>query len=197
LAAYARDGDFVRFYEINPAVIDLSLRDRAATNSGWFTFVSDARQRGATVEIEVGDARLVLSRESQDGQPNRFDVLAVDAFSGDAIPIHLLTRECFDLYLEHLTADGVLAFHVSNQYLNLAPVVRRLAADRSLLAICVKTLPVKESGNVASTWVLVTRNHAFGKLAATWPEYSPWSSTLDTAPLWTDDFSSIFQVLRL
>jgi hypothetical protein len=122
--------------------------------------------------------------------------LAVDAFSGDAIPIHLLTRECFDLYLQHLAPGGVLAIHVSNHYLDLAPVIRHLAADRSLLPILVKAPPAPEYGNVGSTWVVVTGDPDFARLAATWPEYLPWSSSPDRGPLWTDDFSSIFRVIR-
>ncbi len=115
LAAYGRAGDTLRFYDINPLVVQIA-RDR-------FKYLSDCP---AHVDIVLGDARLSLAREPS----QQFDILVIDAFSGDAIPVHLLTREAFRIYWRHLKPDGVLAVHISNRYLNLAPVVM-LAAKES------------------------------------------------------------------
>src|SRR3954452_16614227 len=116
LATYGKTGDVFRFYEINPAVVDLSQVE--------FRFL---RESAAKIEIVPADARLALERETSQS----FDVLAVDAFSGDSIPVHLLTAEAFDLYFRHLQPYGALAIHVTNKYLDLAPVVQRIA-NRSL-----------------------------------------------------------------
>ena len=196
LAAYARHGDYLRFYEINPAVVELSDLRQANDPPPLFTFLSDARERGATIEIAVGDARTRLQQELRSGTPGQFDVLVVDAFSGDAIPIHLLTRESFAVYRQHLAEDGVLAIHVSNLYLDLPPVVRRLADDQSWPSLCIEAPASKELGSLGSTWVLVTRNQQLVNRSASWPELSPWTAADEGAPLWTDDFSSILQVIR-
>ena len=112
LASYGRPGDYYRFYEINPLVIEVARKQ--------FTYLSDCP---AKVDVVLGDARLSLDREPS----QQFDVLAVDAFSSDSIPVHLLTLEAFRLYFRHLRPDGVLAVHVSNTHLKLEPVVGRLA----------------------------------------------------------------------
>ena len=122
LAAYAGPGDTINFYEINPAVIDIAENDK------WFSFLSDCRQRGAKCETKLGDARLTMENELHAGQPQHFDLLVLDAFSGDAIPVHLLTEEAFEkIYLPHLAADGTIAIHITNHYVDLEPVVRALA----------------------------------------------------------------------
>ena len=108
LAAYGRLGDYYRYYEINPLVVRVARSE--------FTFLADCHGK---LDIAMGDARLSLERE----QPENFDVLAVDAFSGDAIPVHLLTSEAMDLYFRHLRPDGILAVHISNRYLDLVPVL--------------------------------------------------------------------------
>jgi hypothetical protein len=116
LAAYGEEGDSFRFYEINPEVLRISQQ--------YFTY---SRDSAAQVEVVLGDARISMEREKDHGQPGRFDVLAVDAFSSDAIPVHLLTRECYQIYRYHLKSDGILAMHISSRYFNLAPVIRSLA----------------------------------------------------------------------
>ncbi len=119
-AAYGRRGDFFRFYEINP--LDLKIANT------WFTFLKDCP---ADHQVLLGDARLTLERQPS----QQFDVLAVDAFTSDAIPVHLLTREAFQLYFRHLNRTGILAVHVSNRYLDLEPVVARNAVDLGRIAI--------------------------------------------------------------
>ena len=111
IAAYAQEGDYFCFYEINPNVRLLATTE--------FTYLSDAQQRGATVHIELGDARISFERQ----EPQHYDIIALDAFSGDSIPAHLLTQEAFAAYRRHLQPDGVIAVHISNRHLQLEPVV--------------------------------------------------------------------------
>ncbi len=118
VAAYGNAGDVIRFYEINPLV------ERLARH--WFTFLHDST---AQTDVVLGDARLSLAAEA----PQHFNVIVVDAFSGDAIPVHLLTREALALYRRHLQPDGIIAFHVSNQYVDLEPVIAGIASDAGLV----------------------------------------------------------------
>jgi len=168
LAAYGRPGDLFRFYEINPRVIDFSRRH--------FTYL---KRSAARIEIAEGDARLTLAGEP----PQRFDVLVIDAFSGDSIPAHLLTREAFTLYRWHLAPQGVIAFHISNQYADLAPVVRALAADAG--AACTRMSGAQDPAvaALASTWMVVDTAR-------------PAAGPPERRYLWTDDSSSILPVLK-
>ncbi len=185
LAAYGQPGDVFRFYEINPAVIRL-----AEGEGGYFTYLADCPAR---VEIVPGDGRLSLERELAAAGPQRYDVLVLDAFSSDSIPVHLLTRESFALYLAHLAPDGVLAVHISNRHLNLQPVVARLAAHFDLQAALIDS---SGDGKAISnaTWALLTRNTAFLEQ----PEIAARRRPLAENPrlrLWTDDYSNLFQIL--
>lgn len=179
LALYGRAGDVYRFYEIDPAVVELARSE--------FTFIGDSRAR---VETVLGDARLSLERES----PQGFDVLAVDAFSGDSIPIHLITTEAMAAYLRHMKPDGIIAFHVTNRFLWLPPVVARIAAAKGLHAVLVHD----ENDNPAlrnTDWVLVAADrHALERevirLAAT-----PLRAD-KTALAWTDDFNNLFEAIK-
>jgi hypothetical protein len=189
LAAYARANDTFVFYEINPQVPPLT--------DEWFTFLSDARKRVAagkgSLEIVMGDARLSLERELVAPASSRqFDVLVVDAFSGDAIPTHLLTREAGDIYDRQLAADGVLAVHISNRYLDLAPVVHGLALHLGWQPLLIHSNEDDPNGINTADWMLLTRNAALLKSLA------PASSKLeDRAPvLWTDDYSNLYHILR-
>ena len=141
LAAYGRPGDYYRYYEINPLVVRVARSE--------FTFLADCRGK---LEVAMGDARLSLERE----QPENFDVLAVDAFSGDAIPVHLLAREAMDLYFRHLRPDGILAVHISNRHLDLKPVIEGEARAAGRRARLVDTEDDDGAGVFAATWVLVT-----------------------------------------
>jgi hypothetical protein len=178
MAAYGRTGDVVRFYEINPQVIDIAQHE--------FTFLRDSAAR---VEVAEGDARLSLAAEA----PQRFDVLVLDAFTGDSIPVHLLTVEALDLYLRHLQAHGIIAFHVSNLYLDLVPVVRRLAQARQLATRLVEA-DQEDNFNTASSWMLVSREPSV--LAV--PEIAAVSQAVpaNATRLWTDDFSDLLPFLH-
>jgi hypothetical protein len=178
MAAYGRGGDVMRFYEINPQVLDIANHE--------FTFLRDSPAR---VDVVLGDARLTLAAES----PQRFDLLVIDAFSGDAIPVHLLTVEALDLYLHHLQPHGIIAFHVSNLYLNLVPVVARLAQARRLAARLVET-DQEDDFNTASAWVLVSpdpKSLAVREIAAVSQAIPD-----NTTRVWTDDFSDMLPFLQ-
>jgi predicted O-methyltransferase YrrM len=180
LAAYGKAGDIFRFYEINPQVVGIA--------QGWFTYL---KQSPAKSEIILGDARLSLESEP----PQQFDVLLVDAFSGDAIPVHLLTKEAFALYFRHLKPDGILAVHTSNTYLDLAPVVKRLADDADYPTRLISSQENAPALISAADWVLVTRNESFLNV----PETFEGSENIALAPhlhLWTDDYNDLFEVLR-
>ena len=179
IASYGRQGDTYRFYDINPQVVTVAKRD--------FTYLSDSAAR---IEVAIGDARLNLEREPAQG----FDVLAVDAFSSDSIPVHLITREALGVYLRHMKPDGIVAFHVSNRFLNLVPVVARLAAEHGAHAILVDE--ESEEDRTTSTWVLVSRD----KKALERPEIVDAGATGAEMRAdwrtWTDDYSNLVQILK-
>lgn len=173
LAVYAKPGDHYRFYEINPEVARLA-RDH-------FTFLRDCAGK---VDVLVGDGRLLLAAE----QPQQYDVLVIDAFSGDSIPVHLLTLEAFTLYGRHLRPDGILALHISNTHLDLRPVVARLAESLARPAYVVENSGAPKTEVSESVWALVPMQlrTLTGRL---------WTDTR-SLPLWTDDYSNLVQVLR-
>ncbi len=180
LAAYGKTSDYFRFYEINPQVVNIA-----------HTSFSYLRDSAARIDIVLGDARVSLQNEA----PQQFDVLAVDAFSGDAIPVHLLTREAFALYLRHLKPDGVLAVHTSNTYLNLPPVVQLLATDAGREAEMIANDDDHRKLIDSSDWVLVTRNRRFLDSIDSTVMIEP-ISVPPNLRVWTDDFNNLFQILR-
>ena len=179
LAVYGRKGDIYRFYEINPEVLEVARSE--------FSFLGDS---AAKIETVLGDARLAMEREP--GQS--YDLLVIDAFSSDSIPVHLITREAVDVYLRHLKPDGVIAFHVTNRFLRLAPVVKRIADEHGLHAALISD--GAENSDLASTdWVLVTRNADVLKR----PGIAKHVTDIDEIPglsVWTDDFNNLFQILK-
>lgn len=181
LAAYGKPGDQYTFYEINPLVIQLARTE--------FTFLSDSP---AEVHIVQGDARLSLEREPPQGD----DVLAVDAFSGDAIPVHLLTREAFSLYFRHLKPGGVAAVNISNRYVNLQPVVRRVAESLGKHSIVVVNRENERQAILSATWVLVSDRQAFFERDFVKQAGTPPRAITDLR-VWTDDYSDLLRVLRV
>jgi len=179
LTSYGRAGDYYRIYEINPLVLRIARTQ--------FTFLKNCKAR---VEVTLGDARLSLEREP----PQEFDVLAVDAFSSDAIPIHLLTREAFVLYFRHLKATGVLAVHVSNKHLDLRPVVKMAAESLRKEARAIDT-DDEENDVFGATWVLVTSDRDFFDKPLLRPAAAPLGSVRQVR-LWTDDYSNLFSILK-
>ena len=179
IAAYGAKGDVYRFYDINPAVVGIAKRD--------FSFIGKS---DATIEIALGDARLNLEREA----PQGFDVLAIDAFSSDAIPVHLITSEALSVYRRHVKSGGVIAFHVTNRYLDLAPVVQQLADAQGLHAVLVADDGEAPMGS-RSDWVLVSESED----ALDSDEITEAATAIEPRPgwrLWTDDFNNIVQVLK-
>jgi spermidine synthase len=180
LASYGKPGDVFRFYEIDPRV------ETIARNT--FTYLRESK---AKIEIVEGDAR--LSMEAEPAQ--QYDVIAVDAFSGDAIPVHLLTAEALQLYQRHLRAGGILAFHISNTYLDLAPVVEALAQHAGLPAVLISS-PDDEYGAYAADWVLITADRDFLSL----PAVKDVAAEIEPRPgfrWWTDDYSSLLPLLKI
>jgi SAM-dependent methyltransferase len=181
LAAFGQRGDVFRFYDINPAVESIARR--------YFTYL-----RGSQAQIEVvnGDARVSLAHEP----PQHYDVIAVDAFSGDAIPVHLITEQALALYRRHLTPNGVVAFHISNRYLNLGPVVEQLARNAGMKTAFVSSGDETAQDVWTSDWMLVTTDTSL--LANT--EIVAASDSVSVPPRlrrWTDDYNSLLPILRL
>jgi SAM-dependent methyltransferase len=188
LAAYGKPGDVFRVYELNPAVVAIAQNQ--------FTYLKDSKAR---IELVLGDARVSLEREIAQGAfdkpERRFDILSVDAFSGDAIPVHLLTREAFASYARVITPDGVIAFHLSNQYLDLAPVVGQIARDAGFQAVLLADRPSASGWMSSSDWALLTRSTTFLQQ----PQITAYSTPIVPRPglsVWTDQFSNLFQILK-
>ncbi len=178
LAAYARPGDLIRIYEINPLVVRLAHEE--------FTYLADCL---GTIEIILGDARLSLEREND----QHYDLLAVDAFSGDSIPAHLLTKQALELYFRHLKPDGILAIHISNAHLDLEPVVEKLGATLGKHSILISSDEDEDAEIYTSDWVLMTSE------PLTSPEIKEAGKKPGSNPkmrLWTDDYNNLFQILK-
>jgi hypothetical protein len=180
LAAYGKPGDQFRFYELNTQVIDLAR-----------SLFSYLRESSAAIDIVPGDARLSLAHDKSPP----FDVLALDAFSGDAIPVHLLTRQAVELYRKHLKREGVLAFHVSNDFLDLGPVVRQLADSVHMGAVLTRSHANPEEGTLASDWILLTDNRAVLENATVKVHEAPLVSKPGLRT-WTDGYNNLLQILK-
>ena len=177
LAAFGEAGDRMKFYEIDPLVEEIARHQ--------FRYLADSRAR---VDVVLGDARVALRAEAEEGLEHRLDALVVDAFSGDSIPVHLVTREAFDLYWKHLAEDGALIFHTTNRYLELSPVIAALSNERGLRAVVIERDGMEGNESMFwSEWVVVTRNrallHSLDQLG-----HSPLpEDTIDPAAAWSDD----------
>ncbi|MCI5221408.1 MAG: hypothetical protein D3924_01675 [Candidatus Electrothrix sp. AR4] len=185
VASWGLPGDTIRFYEINPEVVQLA--------NEFFTVLEDAE---AEVEVVTGDARISLERELRKQGSQQFDILVVDAFSGDAIPVHLITREAFKLYFKHLSADGILALHISNRHLDLLPVVNGLSKIMDIPALLVIKESYYEGFIKGSEWVLLTRNEHFLQEPEVLKYAVPWQAEVRDKIVWTDNYSSLLNVLK-
>jgi hypothetical protein len=188
LAAYGRAGDSLRIYELNPAVVDIARSQ--------FTYLKDSKAR---IELVLGDARLSLEHElaqgAFDSPERRFDILSVDAFSGDAIPVHLLTREALASYARVITHDGIIAFHITNLYLDLAPVVWQIAHDAGFQAALVDDRTNVSKWMMPSEWVLLTRSTTLLQQPAIAAYSTPIVHRSGVA-VWTDQFSNLLRILK-
>jgi len=181
LAAYGKKGDTIRFYEIDPNIIDHAEK--------YFTYLEDTN---ADVEVVLGDAR--LSMEAEPSQ--EFDILALDAFTSDAIPVHLLTKEAFEVYLLHMKSDGIIVVHISNRHLDIFPILQAVASHfgLDLLHIDRERDKTEEGYLYASDWVLLSQEsldvlHSY--------EEEPLEEGRKNVKMWTDDYSNIFDVLKI
>jgi hypothetical protein len=191
MAAHAREGDFYRFYDIDPKVVAVARK--------YFTYLDKSPGKP---EVVLGDARISMERElSPDGESGLdYDVIALDAFSGDAIPAHLLTDESFALYEKHLRKDvsgnptGVIVVHISNRYIDLEPVVAALAKKYGYQTINVHKDEEGGAFDTGSDWVIVSKNEEF----LSQPEVKDAGSPLnpDNTLLWTDQFTALFPILK-
>jgi len=205
LAAYGRKGDLFRFYEIDPAII------RIASEGGLFRFLESSR---AEVETVVGDGRLALNQERAEGVEQNFDILILDAFSGDSVPVHLLTREAFVAYREALSPDGVIAMHVSNQHLELMPQTARQGADSGFGALMLTNESSATHRSTASQWVFLSPGHRSldefaSRIKGAWQRLGlepsgldlrmlrPGDADSDSAVVWTDDYSDLASIVIL
>ncbi len=178
IAAYGAKGDVFRFYDINPEVVGVARNQ--------FTYVTDS---AATIEIALGDARLNMERE----EPQRFDVLAIDAFSSDSIPVHLITLEALQVYERHMAEGGIIAFHVSNRYLDLKPVVDQMAQKRGMSVAWIRDS--YDDGSTSSDWLLLCKDRRLLLKPEIAEATAPLVPERDSR-LWTDDFNNLWQILK-
>jgi len=186
MAAFGQKGQQWTYFEIDPKVVAL------AENPRYFTFLQDARKRGVDLPPPIlGDGRLMVERS-----PHKFDLLLLDAFSSDAIPVHLLTREAIEqVYLPHLADDGILGFHITNRYLDLEPVLANLADSLGLEAM-IQTVGKRDDDTMyrlGTVWVILARNRAaFGPLGDD-PRWQPLQRRPEVG-IWTDDYSNLLKI---
>lgn len=181
IAIYGKPGDTVRFYEINPEVERLARK--------YFTYLSAS---WANVDVVLGDARLTLDSEP----PQNYDVLIVDAFSSDAVPIHLLTKEAFELYLKHLAPNGILAFHLSTMHLDLKSVVWKMAEHFNLDKMWIENDEIVGIGALGSDWILLSRDDKALAIPSLQQKARSPKSDLSGIDLWTDDVTNLLQILK-
>ena len=186
IAAYARRGDLFRFYEIDPQVAAVAMKE--------FTYLTGSP---AQIDVVLGDGRLSLEREA----PQRYDLLAIDAFAGDSIPMHLLTREAMAVYVKHLAPDGVIVFQATNRFVGIAPVVERLAAAFGMTALMVMDEPENGASKGADYWlsatdqIIVTKSSRIINAASIRSAAEPLPQN-PKFPLWTDDFYNLLGILK-
>ena len=183
LAAYGKTGDKYRFYELNPAVIDAA--------SHYFSYLTDSK---ADIEIVIGDGRVSLSKELSANMTGNFDLLVIDAFSGDSIPQHLLTTEAMKLYWQHLKDDGVIAVHISNTHLNLLPLMQGIAKTSIKELVYFKTKAASKDGH-DTQWVWLTNNNNLLENITT-KTYRTKFANNNNIVVWSDDFSHLLSVLK-
>lgn len=201
LAAYGRPGDRLRFYEIDPDVVEIADR------GGWFSFLTDSP---AAIEIALGDARLALARERASGTTQAFDLLVLDAFSSDAVPIHLLTKEAFVLYLESLAPGGLLAVHVTNRHFRLAKVVARAATEIGASSLLIRSRAIPAMQSAPADWMVIGRdaeqlNRVKARLVARSRSLGIPAGSMSIGhvtdlerarfPVWTDEYSDLLHAL--
>jgi SAM-dependent methyltransferase len=186
LACYGDEGKRLTFYDIDQAVVKI------AENPEYFTYYQDCKDRGTDVHVVLGDARLRL----EDATDDQYDLMVIDAFSSDAIPIHLITREAIQLYFQKLQKNGLLAVHISNRYLDLQPVLGNLAKDLKLVGRCrYDSDEEKHPGKASSEWVILARQEEDLGALAKEENWKPIRTNPEVG-VWTDDYSNLLRVLE-
>ncbi len=185
LSAYGRPGDELRFYELDPQVLEVAQRH--------FTYLASTE---AKLDFEIGDARLSLERELRRSGPRGYDVLAIDAFSSDSIPVHLITREAVELYARHVAADGIIAVHISNRFLDLKPVLANIAQATGLTARLVSDAPEDDRLASGTDWVLLARDATVFDDPLIGDRAEPLAP-VPAFSLWTDQFNNLLDVLKV
>jgi hypothetical protein len=182
VATYGQPGDRIRYYEINPDVLRIA--------QSHFTYLTNS---AAQVQVVLGDGRLSLEREADQG----FDLLLLDAFAGDSVPMHLLTEEAMRIYRRHVKAGGVIVFNISNMHLDLEPVVRALAEKHGLVAVLAPPRLVDpREGKLPSVWMVLSASPGFFVSPSMAQLKSLANPSAKPPLLWTDDYSSILPILR-
>ena len=187
LAAYGQPGDTYRFYEINPVIIQL-----AQGEGDYFSYLADSQ---AQIEVVPGDARISLERELAAGNKQNYDILVLDTFSSDSIPVHLLDLQAFELYLQHLQEDGILAVHISNHHLDLVPVVWNLADHFKLARVLIDD-PGTEITAIRSIWMLLSPDPGLLNVPEITGRSTPMEKYKTNIRMWTDDYSNLLQILK-
>ncbi|MBV9400319.1 MAG: fused MFS/spermidine synthase [Bryobacterales bacterium] len=185
LAAWGHPGDRFRFYEINPDVGEIANTS--------FTFLKDSK---ASIELVLGDGRVQLERELAQGRAHDFDLIAVDAFSSDAIPLHLLTTECADIYKQRLMPGGLLLLHISNRRLNLEPVARGMAQHLGWKSVYIVSPADSRTGESQAHWVVMSSDSDLLEKSAIAGNAVSWLGPARPPLAWTDDFASLWHVLK-
>ena len=183
IAAYGRANDYFRFYEINQEVESVARK--------YFSYLENSK---AEIDVVIGDGRGMLQQELETSGSQQYDVIIVDAFTGDAIPVHLLTKEASDLYWQHLKENGVLALHISNLHVDLSDVVRQMAKQAGKEAIYIEYKKRKDSQS-SNDWVIITSNRLFINDRHVRRFRNDWDHKLKPI-VWTDDFSNLFDIVQ-
>ena len=187
LATYGQPGDTYRFYEINPDIIQL-----AQGEGDYFSYIIDSQ---AKIQIIPGDARISLERELAEGNGQNYDIFVFDAFSSDSIPVHLINLQAFELYLQHLQEDGIIALNISNRHLDLVPVVSGLADHFKLSKVLISD-PGAELAASPSIWMLLSPEPALLEVPEIISRSYPIEEHKTGIRIWTDDYSNLFQILK-
>ena len=180
VATYGQKGDRYRFYELDPDVLNIATH--------YFSFLKKSK---ADVNVVLGDARLSMESES----PQNFDIIVMDAFTGDAPPVHLLTVEAFDVYLKHLKPNGILALNISNRHIDMGPLIAKIGNLNNMKGVEIVNSGTNNIYESRSTWVLLTRDRQFINHSAVIKAGKKGRTVFKDIRVWTDQYSNLLELL--